>query len=70
MVAILEVTIRQWNCVPFRIEKNWMIQRRILQNRLRELYHHILILVTKTYNKRMDRHIKCVAIVGVYAEKV
>ena len=29
----------------------------------------ILILVTKTYNKRMDRHIKCVDIVGVYAEK-
>ena len=65
LAAILEATNQQWNCVPLRIGKNWMIQ-----NRLRELYHHILILVTKTYNKRMHRHIKCVDIVGVYAEKV
>ena len=66
----LGATNRQWNCVQFRIAKNWMIQRRILANRPRELYHHILILVTKTYNKIIDRHIKCVNIVGVYSEKV
>ena len=35
-----------------------------------KLYHHILILVTKTYNKIMKRHIKCLDIIGVYAEKV
>ena len=41
-----------------------------IENRLREMYHHILILVTKTYNKRIDKNIKCVDIVGVYAKKV
>ena len=36
----------------------------------REMYHRKLILVTKTYNKRMCRHIECVDIHGVHAEKV
>ena len=30
LMAISEGTNRQWNCVPLRIAKNWMIQRRIL----------------------------------------
>ena len=29
-MAILEVTNRQWNCIPLRIAKNWVIQWRIL----------------------------------------
>ena len=29
LMMILEVTNRQWNCVPLRIAKNWVIQRRI-----------------------------------------
>ena len=70
MMAILEVTNQQWNCVPLRIAKHSMIQRRILANLDREMYHRKLILVTKTYNKRMYRHIECVDIHGVHAEKV
>ena len=34
------------------------------------MYRQILILIKKTYYKRMFRYTKCVDIVGVYAENV